>query len=125
MREALASAKPTLGREATEGRAESPVEPVWEMVAGLGVATNGSSEWACGRRMTGRQPACLWQRPAEMSTHQRAYAHYDSEKLSDASARSGVKDCHSANGTLSGQMTRGRRRTSDLTMEAAQYGGAV
>ena len=48
MREALASAKPTLGREAAEGRAESPVVPVWGMVAGLGAAVHGSGEWARG-----------------------------------------------------------------------------
>jgi hypothetical protein len=108
MREALASAKPTLGREAAEGRAESPVVPVWGMVAGLGAAVSGSGEWARGRRATDG--------PRQMSTHQRAYARDESEKLSDAGARSGVKGCHSANGTLSGQATRGRRRTSGLTL---------
>ncbi len=81
---------------------------MWGMVAGLGAAVNGSGEWARGRGATGG--------PRQVSTRQRACARDESEKLSDASARSGVKGCHSANGTLSGQTTRGRRRTSGLTL---------
>ena len=44
MREALASAKLTFGREAAEGRAESPVVPVWGMVAGLGAGIFSGDE---------------------------------------------------------------------------------
>ncbi len=39
-------------------------------------------------------------------THQRAYARNESEKLSETGARSGVTDCHGANGTLSGHHDR-------------------
>jgi hypothetical protein len=46
MRKALAWAKPTISREAAKGRAEGPVVPAGEMVAGLGAAAIGCSEWA-------------------------------------------------------------------------------
>ncbi len=85
--DASADAKPTLDRETAEGKAERPVVPVWGMVAGLSAAVSGSDEWARGRRATGG--------PRQISTHQRAYARDGSEKLSDASARSGVRGCTS------------------------------
>ncbi len=53
---------------------------VWGMVAGLIPAAIGSSEWARGRlAATGG--------PRQMSTHQRAYARDESEKLSDQGQR--------------------------------------
>ncbi len=38
VRTALASAEPTLGRDAAEGWAESPVVPVWRMLENAAIA---------------------------------------------------------------------------------------
>ncbi len=99
---------PRMGRNSECAKRRKSRSACMGMVVGLGAAVNGSSEWAHGRRATGGS--------RQISTHQRAYARDESEKLGDASAWSGVRGCHCANGTLSGQTTRGRRRTSGLTL---------
>jgi hypothetical protein len=84
------------------------------IVAGLSVAITGSTECARGYRATGG--------PRQMSTHQPAYAHDESGKLIDSKARSGVRDCHSANSTLSGQTTEGRGAHQALPFDAQYLG---